>query len=152
MEFDNLAFNREAEHMKNDDKHKLFSNDNIDNSENSDRVTGLTSDEVKKRIKEGKINYIPKAPSRTFGQILRANLFTSFNAINIVLAVIIILAGSPKNAIFVGVILVNTLIGVAQELRAKEILEKLSVISMAHAKVLREGQIKEVPIDNSTLR
>ncbi|WP_293977368.1 cation-translocating P-type ATPase [uncultured Clostridium sp.] len=151
MEFDNLAFNREAEHMKNDDKHKLFSNDNIDNSENSDRVTGLTSDEVKKRIKEGKINYIPKAPSRTFGQILRANLFTSFNAINIVLAVIIILAGSPKNAIFVGVILVNTLIGVAQELRAKEILEKLSVISMAHAKVLREGQIKEVPIDNIVL-
>ena len=78
-------------------------------------------------------------------------MFTSFNAINVVLATIIILAGSPKNAIFVGVILVNTLIGVVQELRAKEILEKLSVISMAHAKVLRNGEIEEISVDNIVL-
>ncbi|ALP91781.1 carbonate dehydratase [Clostridium butyricum] len=138
--------------MKSKDiKNKIVSDKKINESDEEKKLTGLNDEQVNIRIKEGKVNYVPKAPARTFGQILRANLFTSFNAINVVLAVIIILAGSPKNAIFVGVILVNTLIGVAQELRAKDILEKLSVISMAQAKVLRNGEINEIPIDNIVL-
>lgn len=152
MEFKNLVCNGEAEHMKSKDiKNKIVSDKKINESDEENKLTGLNDEQVNIRIKEGKVNYVPKAPARTFGQILRANLFTSFNAINVVLAVIIILAGSPKNAIFVGVILVNTLIGVAQELRAKDILEKLSVISMAQAKVLRNGEINEIPIDNIVL-
>ena len=152
MEFKNLVCNGEAEHMKSKDiKNKIVSDNKINKSDEEKKLTGLNDEQVNIRIKEGKVNYVPKAPARTFGQILRANLFTSFNAINVVLAVIIILAGSPKNAIFVGVILVNTLIGVAQELRAKDILEKLSVISMAQAKVLRNGEINEIPIDNIVL-
>jgi cation-transporting ATPase E len=114
-------------------------------------IMGLTSKEVKQRVKEGKVNRIPKAPSRTISQIIRANLFTRFNAINFVLAAVIILAGSPKNAIFVGVIIVNTMIGVIQEVKAKRTLEKLSVISMAHAKVLRDGVIKEITIEDIVL-
>lgn len=121
-----------------------------DHSEKS-YIYGLTDKEVEERIKEGKINYIPKAPSRTFWQILRVNLFTSFNAVNLILAVIVILAGSPKNSIFAGVIIVNTLIGIAQEIRAKSILEKLSVISMAKTKVIREGKIIEIPIEKIVL-
>ncbi|WP_080658031.1 cation-translocating P-type ATPase [Clostridium butyricum] len=152
MEFKNLVCNGEAEHMKSKDiKNKIVSDKKINKSDEEKKLTGLNEEQVNIRIKEGKVNYVPKAPARTFGQILRANLFTSFNAINVVLAVIIILAGSPKNAIFVGVIFVNTLIGVAQELRAKDILEKLSVISMAQAKVLRNGEINEIPIDNIVL-
>lgn len=152
MEFKNLVCNGEAEHMKSKDiKNKIVSDKKINESDEEKKLTGLNDEQVNIRIKEGKVNYVPKAPARTFGQILRENLFTSFNAINVVLAVIIILAGSPKNAIFVGVILVNTLIGVAQELRAKDILEKLSVISMAQAKVLRNGEINEIPIDNIVL-
>lgn len=152
MEFKNLVCNGEAEHMKSKDiKNKIVSDKKINESDEEKKLTGLNDEQVNIRIKEEKVNYVPKAPARTFGQILRANLFTSFNAINVVLAVIIILAGSPKNAIFVGVILVNTLIGVAQELRAKDILEKLSVISMAQAKVLRNGEINEIPIDNIVL-
>ena len=152
MEFKNLVCNGEAEHMKSKDiKNKIVSDKKINESDEEKKLTGLNDEQVNIRIKEGKVNYVPKAPARTFGQILRANLFTSFNAINVVLAVIIILAGSPKNALFVGVILVNTLIGVAQELRAKDILEKLSVISMAQAKVLRNGEINEIPIDNIVL-
>ncbi|AWK50209.1 carbonate dehydratase [Clostridium beijerinckii] len=118
---------------------------------NEENMRGLTSTEVEKRIKEGKVNHIPKTPSRTITQIIRANLFTRFNAINFILATVIILAGSPKNAIFVGVIIVNTLIGVIQEVKAKYTLEKLSVISMAHAKVLREGEIREIPIEEIVL-
>ena len=118
---------------------------------NENSIVGLTEREVKQRIKDGKVNYIPKTPSRTIPQIIRANLFTKFNAINCALAAVIILAGSPKNAIFVGVIIVNTLIGVVQEVKAKYTLEKLSVISMAHAKVLRDGKIQEIPIEEIVL-
>lgn len=124
----------------------------VNNSENDEiKVKGLTTKEVNERIRAGKVNYIPKAPSRTLWQILRANLFTSFNAVNLILAAIVILAGSPKNSIFVGVIIVNTLIGVVQEIRAKEILEKLSVISEAQAKVVRNGKIQVIPIEEIVL-
>lgn len=126
-------------------------NKSSDLGKNQVKINGLTTEEVKQRIKEGKVNYIPKAPSRTIWQILRANLFTSFNAVNFILAIIVILAGSPKNSIFVGVIITNTLIGVVQEIRAKEILEKLSVISMAQAKVVRDGEIKEISIEEIVL-
>lgn len=115
------------------------------------KITGLTAQEVDERIKSGKVNYIPKSPSRTIWQIMRANLFTSFNAVNLILAIIVILAGSPKNSIFVGVIIVNTLIGVIQEIRAKGILENLSVISTAQAKVVRDGKIQTISIEEIVL-
>ena len=126
-------------------------NEIFEDQDNENYIGGLTDKEVEERIKEGKVNYIPKAPSRTFWQIIRANLFTSFNAVNFILATIVILAGSPKNAIFAGVIIVNTLIGIAQEIRAKSILEKLSVISMAKTKVVRNGKIKEISIEEIVL-
>ena len=152
MGLNHLLYNRGVEHMKSKNvKSKLLSNENIYSLDDEKKLTGLNSEEVNIRIKEGKVNYIPKAPARTFGQILRANLFTSFNAINVILAVIIILAGSPKNSIFVGIIFVNTFIGVAQELRAKGIVEQLSVISMAQAKVLRDGEINKITIENIVL-
>ena len=120
-------------------------------SNNQRHILGLSNEEVLKRKEDGKVNYIPKAPSRTIWQIIRANLFTSFNAINCILAIIIILAGSPKNSLFMGVIVCNTLIGVVQELRAKETLEKLSVVSMVKAKVVREGKTKEIPASEIVL-
>lgn len=115
------------------------------------KINCLTSKQVNERIKAGKVNYIPKSPSRTIWQIMRANLFTSFNTVNLILATIVILAGSPKNSIFVAVIIVNTLIGVVQEIRAKEILEKLSVISTAQAKVVRDGKIQAISIEEIVL-
>ena len=81
-------------------------------------ILGLTEQEVKERVLRGEINKIPKAPSKTFLQILRSNFFTRFNALNVILAVAVIIAGSPKNAIFAGVIIVNSIIGVIQEVNA----------------------------------
>lgn len=110
-------------------------------------LVGLTDEEVESRIKNGQVNKLPTAPSRTIWQMIRANFFNIFNALNIVLAGIVIIAGSPKNAIFAGVILVNSIIGVMQELNAKKTLEKLSVLSMASAKVFRNGEEKVVSIE-----
>ena len=112
-----------------------------------DQLIGLTDKEVKDRIRRGETNKIPKAPSRTLLQIIRANFFNVFSGINAALGLLVILSGSPKNAVFALVIIVNSLIGVIQELNAKKTLEKLSVLSMAHAKVLRNGKIIDVSIE-----
>lgn len=112
-----------------------------------EHIVGLTDSEVKERVLEGKVNKIPKAPSRTLGQMIRANFLNIFNAINLVLSVLVIIAGSPKNAVFAIVIIVNSVIGVAQELSAKNTLEKLSVLSMAHATVIRNGKKQKVSIE-----
>lgn len=110
-------------------------------------ILGLTEQEVKERILKGDVNKIPKAPSKTFLQILRSNFFTKFNALNLILAVAVIIAGSLKNAIFAGVIIVNSLIGVIQELKAKNIIEKLSVISEANCTVIRNGSKQRIGIE-----
>ena len=108
---------------------------------------GLTDKEVRERVIRGDVNKIPKAPSRTIGQMIRANFFNIFNAINIVLAIIVLIAGSPKNTIFAIVIIVNSVIGVLQELNARKTLEKLSVLSMAHATVIRNGKKKNISVE-----
>lgn len=114
-------------------------------------ICGLTQEEVNKRVEREEVNKIPAAPSRTLGQMIRANFFNIFNAINIVLALLVIIAGSPKNAIFAGVIIVNSIIGVGQELNAKKTLEKLSVLSMAHTNVLRDGKKVDVSVEDIVL-
>ncbi|MGL5869473.1 MAG: HAD-IC family P-type ATPase [Clostridium chrysemydis] len=111
------------------------------------KIYGLTDKEVRERVEKGEVNKLPTAPSKTFGQILRSNFFTMFNALNLVLATAVILAGSPKNAIFAGVIVVNSLIGVVQEVKAKKIIESLSVISEAHCRVMRDGKIKKIGVE-----
>lgn len=116
-------------------------------SETND-ILGLTDKQVEDRIKRGEINTLQKAPSKTFAQIIRSNFFTMFNVLNLVLAAAVIFAGSPKNAIFAGVIIVNSLIGVIQELKAKGIIEKLSVISEAHCNVVRNGEKKTIGIED----
>ena len=110
-------------------------------------LRGLTMSDVKERILRGEVNKIPKAPSRTIWQMIRANFFNVFNALNLVLAVLVIIAGSPKNAVFAFVIVVNSIIGVIQELNAKKTLEKLSVLSMAHVNVIRDGKKKKITIE-----
>ncbi|WP_291580181.1 HAD-IC family P-type ATPase [Clostridium sp. UBA6640] len=126
----------------------IYENKSYKALKSNDVNYGLTDKEVKDRVKKGKVNIIPKTPSRTIWQIIRANLFTSFNALNAVLAIIVIAAGSPKNALFAGVIISNTMIGVIQEVRAKAIIEKLSLLNMTNVKVMRDGVEKEISMED----
>ena len=111
------------------------------------KITGLTEKQVRERVLRGEANVIPKAPARTLGQMIRANFFNIFNLINIILAILVIIAGAPKNAVFALVIVVNSFIGVFQELNARKTLEKLSVLSMAHVNVIRDSKKKKIAID-----
>ena len=116
-----------------------------------EQIEGLTIKEVQKRINSGKVNYDTTTPSKSIKQILLENTCTLFNFINLVLAVAIILVGSYKNLFFLGVVICNTLISTIQEIRAKKIVDKLSIISSSKAKVIRDGKKLEIDINEIVL-
>jgi cation-transporting ATPase E len=90
--------------------------------------TGLTTPEVAERIAAGQVNDVPARSSRSVGEIVRANLFTRINAIIGILLIMILAVGPIQDALFGGVIIANTLIGVIQELRAKRTLDRLAIV------------------------
>ena len=112
---------------------------------------GLSTKEVKQRINNGKVNYDTTTPSKSIKQILIENTCTLFNFINLILGVAIIVVGSYKNLLFLGVVICNTLISTIQEIRAKRIVDKLSVISSSKAKVVRDGKENEIHINSIVL-
>jgi cation-transporting P-type ATPase E len=105
---------------------------------------GLTEAEVRERAAAGQVNTAPPAVGRTLGQILRANVLTRFNAILGVLFVLVMIVGPPQDALFGVVLVVNTAIGTAQELRAKRALDRLAIVTAARARVLRDGTVSEI--------
>lgn len=107
-----------------------------------DPATGLTAAAVAERVQRGLVNAVPDAPSRTVGQIIRGNVITPINIVVGILAALVLAAGSPKDALFGGVIVVNSLVGVVQELRAKRMLDRLSVVSAPRVRVVRDGKIE----------
>ena len=106
--------------------------------------TGLTSKEVEEKLKAGLDNKDLNVKTRSYKQIVCGNLFSLFNLVNVILLVCVLIAGSPKNALFFGGVLWNFAIGVIQEIRAKKTIEKLSLITAPKAYVLRDGKITEV--------
>ncbi len=107
---------------------------------------GLTAKQVEQRIQEGLVNSDTDIPTKSIGRIVRDNVCTLFNLINVVLAVAVLLVGSYKNLLFMGVVLCNMVIGIVQEIRAKRTIDRLSLISSTKAKVIRNSQVQEVGI------
>ncbi|MEU9150066.1 cation-translocating P-type ATPase [Streptomyces sp. NPDC048417] len=103
------------------------------------RPSGLTAAEVAERIARGQVNDVPVRSSRSFGEIVRANVFTRFNAIIGVLWVIMLVVAPIQDSLFGFVILANTGIGIVQEWRAKKTLDSLAVIGEARPTVRRDG-------------
>ena len=114
-------------------------------------MTGLTNQQVQERIDAGKVNANENPNTRTYRQIIRENTLTFFNFLNLVLLVLVLLVGSYKNSMFVGIIIINTVIGIIQEIRAKKTLDKLAILTENKAVVLREGQKWSVPTDQIVL-
>ena len=105
---------------------------------------GLSEAEVKERVAQGKTNQVKEKTSRSLSSIIRANVFNRFNAILGVLAIVVIIVGPLRDALFAGVLIFNTLIGIVQEVRAKKTLDRLSLLSAPRARVIREGESTEV--------
>ncbi|MER5780512.1 HAD-IC family P-type ATPase [Streptomyces mobaraensis] len=103
------------------------------------RHPGLTAAEVAERVSRGEVNDVPVRSSRSVGEIVRANVFTRFNAIIGVLFLIILIVGPLQDGLFGFVIVANTAIGILQELRAKKTLDSLAVIGESKPTVRRDG-------------
>src|SRR5690242_11208239 len=104
------------------------------------RGTGLTADEVARRVRDGQVNTADTRTSRTLTEIVRANVLTRFNAILGTMFVLILVFGEGQDALFGFVLLFNTLIGVVQEWRAKRTLDRMAVITQPMVRVVRDGQ------------
>ena len=108
--------------------------------------SGLSTAEVRVRILAGQVNTQSKTTGKSVPRILFDNVFTFFNFLNLALGALVIWAGSYKNALFLGVIFCNTLIGIVQELRAKRTLDSLSLLSEAAVTVFRDGHPLTIPM------
>jgi cation-transporting ATPase E len=115
------------------------------------RQTGLTVAEVHARVLAGQVNVAPPLPGRTVGQILRANVFTRFNAILGSLLVVVAIVGPVQDGLFGVVLVANTTIGVLQEIRAKRLLDRLAILSAPRAHVVREGRVQDLPVEQIVL-
>ena len=128
-----------------------FNKNNKVSLNNKELIKGLTNEEVKKHIKEGNYNKSIDSVSKTTKEIIIDNVFTFFNLLNLILAILIILVKSYKNALFMGIIISNTVIGIVQEIRAKNTIDKLSLVSASKAKVIREYKEIEINTDEIVL-
>ncbi|MEW6059667.1 MAG: HAD-IC family P-type ATPase [Actinomycetota bacterium] len=109
---------------------------------------GLSEAEVRERVERGEKNDVPATPSRTVKEIVRANVFTRFNALLGGLLVVILIVGPIQDALFGGVLIANSLIGILQELRAKRTLDKLAVLTAPKARIVRSGVVLELPVSS----
>jgi len=100
---------------------------------------GLTDAEVAQRVAEGKSNALPERATRSVAAIARANVFTRINAILGVLLVIVLATGSVINGLFGLLIIANSVIGMVQEIRAKQTLDKLAIVGQAKPLVRRQS-------------
>jgi cation-transporting P-type ATPase E len=109
-------------------------------------VLGLTSAEARERLEASPPRPPPRG-SRSYRDIVWSNTFTVFNLILGTLLVLVLVFGDPRDALFGGVIVANTAIGIFQEVRAKRTLDRLSLLAAPKARAWRDGEIAELPVD-----
>ncbi len=113
--------------------------------------SGLTQQEVEQRIKEGKVNLATTVKTKSVKRIFYDNICTLFNLINIILFVMLLLVGSYRNMLFIGVVIFNTVIGIVQEIRSKKSVDTLTILTESKLDVLRGGEIVKLSKDELVL-
>lgn len=115
------------------------------------RPAGLGAAEVADRVARGQTNGAGERTSRTLTEIVRANVLTRFNAILGTMLALILVFGSPVDGLFGIVLVLNSLIGIVQELRAKRTLDRLAVLNAPVAHVVRDGELRDVTVEEVVL-
>ena len=119
--------------------------------ETRSRMKGLTEAEVRRLEKEGRSNRLPDQSSQSVAGIIISNVCTYFNAIFFGLGILVILVGAYRNLLFLPVVFANMIIGIVQQLRAKKVLDSLSLLDVTEYTVIRDGEEKTVAIDRLVL-
>ncbi len=112
---------------------------------------GLTEAQVQERVAAELINNTTKTYSKTYRQIFVSNIFTFFNILCILIAIALILVGSWGDLFFVLILVLNTTIGIYQEIRAKRTIDKMTIVTAPTATVIREGVTKEISVKDLVL-
>lgn len=108
------------------------------------KLTGLSAGEVEERKEKGLTNKTEISTEKTVKEIIISNTFTYFNFIFLVITILLCIVGSFRNLTFLPIIIGNTLVGIVQEIRAKAVLDKMSLLNAPHAVVVRDGGRKKV--------
>ncbi|MCL2696306.1 MAG: HAD-IC family P-type ATPase [Clostridiales bacterium] len=116
-----------------------------------DYALGLTDKEVRARNAQGLVNVLPNRITKTTRQILRDNIFTLFNLYNFIIGLALFAIGAYSNMVYLAIVMTNIAIGIIQELNAKRLVEKLSLIGQVKAHVVRDGEERCVPVDELVL-
>ncbi len=114
-------------------------------------IAGLSHAEVQERQSQGHVNKSDAKLTKSVSRIICENVFTFFNLFNLAIGVCVALVGEYTNLLFLGVIFSNTLIGIAQEIRSKRMVDKLSLMTMPRARVVREGGESEIHFEELVL-
>ena len=112
---------------------------------------GLTTNQVQQRQQEQLVNFNTEVMTKSAKLIIKENVVTLFNIINVILALAVICVGSFKNVTFIIIIILNTLISTLQELHSKRVIDKLSVIAQHKIKAIRNAQEVEISPDEIVL-
>ena len=125
-------------------------------AENADReqtetIRGLTAQQVAERKEKGLWNKKAESATKTTKEIVKSNVFTYFNLIFLVIALLLIGVGAFRDLTFLPIIIANTLIGIVQEIRSKKVLDDLSILNSPKTRVIRDGSKKEIPADELVL-
>lgn len=118
---------------------------------NPDYVSGLTDQQAAQRVRQGLVNGSDQIKTKSIPLIIRDNLITFFNILNVILAALVLSVGSYKNLLFMGVIICNTLIGIIQEIKAKKTIDNLSLITAPKAHVVRSGTESNIAVSDLVL-
>lgn len=110
----------------------------------ADANVGLNSSQVEERIRDGLVNEKVDSSTKTTAEIVKSNVFTYFNLIFLIIAILLIAVGSFRDLTFLPIIIANTCIGIVQELRSKKVLDELSILNSPKITVVREGKQKQV--------
>ena len=116
-----------------------------------EQIKGLTKKEVEKRLEEGKVNNSNTNNLKSNWEIVRDNVCILFNLFNLIIAVALACVHAYTNMVFILIIIVNVLIGIIQEIHGKNLVKKLSILTTAKAKVIRDGKETEININEIVL-
>ena len=112
--------------------------------DNRKKLNGLTAAEVRKRISQGLVNDFKIDNNNSFWEIVKRNIFTLFNFLNFAIAVLLALVGAWSNLIFFVVIIFNAISGIATEIRAKKMIDKLNLLSKEKITVIRSSREQKI--------
>lgn len=121
------------------------------NQKQSETIRGLTAQQVAERMEKGLWNKKAESATKTTKEIIKSNVFTYFNLIFLVIALLLIGVGAFRDLTFLPIIIANTLIGIVQEIRSKKVLDDLSILNSPKTRVIRDGSKKEIPADELVL-